>query len=248
MEAPALSFQGVHKSYLRSHLGRTAVSRGIEALDLELRPGEIFGLLGLNGSGKTTAFKLALGLLRPTRGRIEVFGLPAGSIEARAGIGYLPELPCFYPSLTPREVLGFYGRLSGLPATSLPSRVDAVLEKVGLGAQAGRPLEEFSKGMLQRAALAQAVLHDPRLLILDEPVGGLDPLAIAEFRRLFLDLNREGKTLILSSHSISEVERLCHRAGILVEGRLVRVLKQEEWSQAAGALEEFFIAAVGQGR
>lgn len=244
MAEAALRFTDVTKVYIRSHLGRTYSSRGIEALNIEIGEGEFFGLLGLNGSGKTTAMKLALGLLRPNMGRIETFGRPAGQPEALASIGYLPELPYFYPHLSPREVLRFYGRLSGIASNVLSQRVKQALERVGLPAHADRKMSEFSKGMLQRVGVAQALLHDPKILVLDEPVSGLDPLAVAEFRHLFQQLNEEGKTILLSSHSISEVEQVCRRVGILVEGRLVRLLDHKQWAGETGRLEKLFVETV----
>lgn len=244
MSEAALSFKDVTKVYIRSHLGRTYRTRGIDGLSLELRSGEVFGLLGLNGSGKTTTMKLALGLIRPTLGTISVFGKPAGYANSLTDVGYLPELPYFYPYLTPREVLSYYGRLSGLSGTSLKEHVKIAVERVGLIASADRKLSEFSKGMLQRVGVAQALQHEPRLLVLDEPVSGLDPLAIAEFRELFQRLNEEGKTILLSSHSISEVEKVCHRVGILADGRLVRLLDQKQWEGEPGRLERLFVETV----
>lgn len=240
----ALAFNNVTKIYSYSHLGRTTTSRGIRGLNLDLATGEVFGLLGLNGSGKTTTMKLALGLLSPTSGSVSVFGKPAGSAPALAQMGYLPELPYFYPYLNPREILGFFARLSALPKKALNEKIDGALELVGLTAHADRRMSAFSKGMLQRVGMAQALIHEPKLILLDEPVSGLDPLAITEFREIFGKLNEGGKTLLLSSHSISEVERLCHRAGILVDGRLVRILKQKDWSREPGHLEKLFVETV----
>lgn len=236
-----LSFQNVTKTYSYSHLGKTTLTRGVEDLGLEIRAGEAFGLLGLNGSGKTTTFKLALGLLAPTAGQVRILGHSPSDQRAHAQIGFLPELPYFYPFLSPEESLRFYGRLSRIPEAELPGKIVAALDQVGLARHARRKVGEFSKGMLQRVGLAQAVLHDPRLLILDEPVSGLDPLAIKQFRDLLFGLNARGKTLVVSSHSISEIEKLCHRVGILKEGRLVRVLEQKEWSRG---LEDLFVETI----
>lgn len=240
----ALSFHKAAKTYVRSHLGRTTTSRGVEDLDLVVAEGEVLGLLGLNGSGKTTTMKLALGLLFPTRGEVRLFGRPPQDPEALRQVGYLPELPYFYPYLTPEEALRFYGELSGLVRPELAGRIADTLDKVGLYPHRRRRLSEFSKGMLQKLGLAQAILHRPRLVILDEPVSGLDPLAIREMRELTLALNRSGMALFLSSHSISEVERVCHRVGILVEGRLVRTVSHDEWAGEAGRLEEIFVETV----
>ncbi|MBI5629369.1 MAG: ABC transporter ATP-binding protein [Elusimicrobia bacterium] len=240
----ALAFRSVSKVYSRSHLGKTTYSRGIEGLDLTVEAGEAFGLLGLNGSGKTTTFKLALGLLRPTRGSVSLLGLAPSSAQAYAQVGFLPELPYFYPFLTPEESLRFYARLSGLAEAGLGERISRTLEAVGLASQARRKIRELSKGTVQRIGLAQAVLHDPQVIILDEPVSGLDPLAIKEFRDTLLDLSLKGKTLVISSHSISELEKVCHRVGVLKEGRLVRTLRQDEWRARPGRLEELFVETV----
>lgn len=236
-----LSFQGVTKTYNSSHLGKVTSSRGIENLTLEIAKGEAFGLLGLNGSGKTTTFKLSLGLIRPTSGTIRVLGKEPSDAEAHRRIGFLPELPYLYTFLTPEESLRFYGRLSGLTDKELPELISKALEQVGLTASAKRRIAGFSRGMIQRVGLAQAILHDPEFLILDEPASGLDPLAIKRFRELLFTLNSQAKALLVSSHSISEIEKLCHRVGILKEGRLVRVLKQSEWAQG---LEKLFVETV----
>ncbi|MBI5239837.1 MAG: ABC transporter ATP-binding protein [Elusimicrobia bacterium] len=240
----SLEFRKVTKTYISSHLGRTRSSRGIVDLEWEVPEGESFGLLGLNGSGKTTTFKLALGLLRPTSGEVRILGRAPADAVAMAEVGFLPELPYFYPFLTPRESLRFYGRLSGLPERELPERIARTLSAVGLSEHGDRRLGEFSKGMVQRVGLAQAVLHDPRLIVLDEPVSGLDPLAIREFRELLGVLRGRGKTLVVSSHSISELEKLCDRVGILKDGRLARVIAQKEWEAAPEGLEGLFVESV----
>lgn len=244
MTAPALLLKGVVKDYERSHLGRVTRTRGLDGLDLEVRTGEIFGLLGLNGNGKTTSMKTALGLLRATSGSVEVFGRAPGSEDSLRDVGYLPELPYFYPSMTPREALRFYGTLSGLGAQDVADRTGPLLERVGLTQAADRPAKEFSKGMLQRLGLAQAVLHKPRLLLLDEPVSGLDPLAVHDVRQLLRSLNDEGVTMLLASHSISDVERLCHRVGIVVKGKMARLVDQKEWAGEPGHLEKIFVDTV----
>ncbi len=240
----ALSLQGVGKTYEYSHLGRTTYTRGVEDLTLRVRAGEAFGLLGLNGSGKTTTFKLALGLLRPTKGRVEVLGRSPGDPASQKATGYLPELPYFPPFLSPREALRFYGRLSGLAGRSLEEAIERSLALVNLTARADEKIGRLSKGLVQRVGLAQAVLHDPELLILDEPVSGLDPLAIKEIRDTLQALNAAGKTIIVSSHSIFDIEKLCHRAAILRDGRLVAELDRARWSAAQGGLEQLFVEAV----
>lgn len=240
----ALSYSAVVKDYEKSHLGRVTRTRALDGLDLEVRQGEIYGLLGLNGNGKTTTMKLAIGLLRPSSGSISVFGRMPGTPESLCDIGYLPELPYFYPYLSPREALRFYGSLSGLGAEELEELIGPALEKVGLAAAAERKTGEFSKGMLQRLGLAQAILHRPRLILLDEPVSGLDPLAVHDVRGLLRGLNDEGCSLLMASHSISDVERLCSRVGILVSGRLARVVEQSEWAGEPGHLERIFVETV----
>lgn len=243
-DCPALAATELTKIYRRSHLGRTKSTLGVEKITVSVRTGEVFGLLGLNGSGKTTTIKLLLGLLFPTGGRVDVLGAPAGSREAKAAIGYLPEIPYFYKYLSGREVLTFYGQLSGLAGKTLTERVDAALETVRMKDHARRAMREYSKGMLQRIGLAQSFLHDPKILIYDEPVTGLDPLGLREMREIIQGLNQKGKTVFFSSHSISEVEKLCHRVGILVKGKLVRVVEQKEWVAEPGHLEEVFVQTV----
>ncbi len=229
------------KTYKRSHLGRTTVSRGVEDLSFEVRKGEVFGLLGLNGSGKTTTLKLILGLLFPTSGTATIFGHPVPNREAQRRIGYLPEVPYFYRNLTPLEVLRLYGTLSGMEPALIEPRSVEVLKLVRMEPAMRKPMREFSKGMLQRVGLAQALLHDPEFLILDEPVTGLDPLGIRQSRELVTKLNQAGKTVLFSSHSISELERLAHRVAIISEGKLVRLIDATEWRNHPGRLEELFI-------
>jgi ABC-2 type transport system ATP-binding protein len=245
---PAIQLENLGKIYRRSHLGRVKTFLGLEGMTLSVKPGEVFGLLGLNGTGKTTTIKLILGLLFPTTGSATVFGAAAASPEAKRAIGYLPEIPYFYRTLSGREVLRFYGRLSGLPERELSARIEEVLSTMKMTKNAHRAMREYSKGMLQRIALSQAMLHDPKLLVFDEPVTGLDPLGLREMRELIQAMNRKGKTIFFSSHSISEVEKLCHRVGILVEGRLVRVVEQAEWSAGGSHLEDIFVSTVTQAK
>jgi ABC-2 type transport system ATP-binding protein len=240
----ALSFRGVSKIYRRSHLGRVTQTVGLESLDLEVRQGEVFGLLGLNGSGKTTAIKLLMGLHLPTKGEVEVLGGKVPDVDVLARIGYAPEAAYLNRSLTGRETLRLFAALSRIPSASREEKTAAMLQKMGLGRAMDQRLSEYSKGMLQRASLAQALIHDPELLIFDEPVTGLDPLAIKEMRTLILWLKSKGRTVLFSSHDISEVERVCDRIGILSGGRLVRVMSQEEWRGKPDALENAFTACV----
>ncbi len=214
----AIRVEGLVKSF-RGHLGigRTVAVNG---LDLEVRRGEIFGLLGPNGAGKTTTLKTLLGLLRPDRGTVELLGRPAGDPAARARLGFLPENPYFYDYLTGEEFLDFYARLQGIPAASRRRRVGSVLERVGLAGRANVALRKFSKGMIQRLGLAQAIQHDPELIILDEPMSGLDPIGRREVRDLILALRDEGRTVFFSSHILQDAEMLCDRAAILRAGRV----------------------------
>lgn len=240
----AIRFQKVSKIYRRSHLGKVTETTGLDGLELDVATGEVFGLLGLNGSGKTTAIKLLMGLHLPTKGEVETLGRRAPDVAVLARIGYAPESAYLNKTLTGRESLRLFASLSGIPAAELEDRVDAMLAKVGLDKAKDKRLSEYSKGMLQRASLAQALVHDPELVILDEPVTGLDPLAIKEVRTLILWLKSKGKTVLFSSHDISEVERVCDRIGILSGGRLVKVMTQSEWRGKPDALENAFAAAV----
>lgn len=238
----AIDLVALTKVYRKKHLFSTTATVGLEQVTLSVAPGELFGLLGLNGSGKTTTIKLILGLLRPTAGSVGVLGASVPSKDISRRVGYLPEVPYFYRYLTAREVLTMYASLSGVPETG--SAVERMLDMVGLRPAADRKLAEFSKGMLQRIGIAQSLVHDPDILIYDEPVSGLDPLAMKEMRLLLLSLKERGKTIFLSSHLISEVERVCDRVAVLSRGRLVRVLEQREWAGAAGELERIFVADV----
>lgn len=190
-------------------------------ISLSVRQGEIFGFLGHNGAGKTTTMKILLGLLSPTAGRIELLGAPATDVAVHARIGYLPESPYFYDYLTAEEFLCFYGRLARLPRETLQQRVPQLLERVGLTEARHRQLRKFSKGMLQRIGLAQALIHDPELVILDEPMSGLDPIGRKEVRDLILGLRDQGKTVFFSTHIISDVEMICDRVGILAKGKML---------------------------
>ncbi|MBN1555085.1 MAG: ABC transporter ATP-binding protein [Phycisphaerae bacterium] len=188
-------------------------------LSLEIRGREVFGLLGPNGSGKSTTIKMILGLLFPTRGRISVFDRPPTHVRAKSRIGFLPEESNLYPFLDARETLDFYGRLFHLPRNTRRHRIDMLLDMVGLGAVSYRRVGEYSKGMQRRIGLAQALINDPDLLILDEPTSGLDPLGTRQFKDLIRTLAQRGKTVILSSHLLADVEDVCDRVCILYGGR-----------------------------
>lgn len=240
----AIKFEKLKKIYRRSHLGRVKESLGLSELSLEVNRGEVFGLLGLNGSGKTTTIKLLLGLLRPTSGRVEVMGRRMPNLEALKQIGYLPEAAYINKYLTGREAVRTFAKLSRMPKAGRESRIDDILEKVGLSRSADRRISDYSKGMMQRVSMAQALIHDPDILIMDEPVTGLDPLAIQELRQLILWLKSRGKTVFLSSHNISEVERVCDRIGILAAGHLEMVMENKDWKGHEGKLEAIFASSV----
>ena len=197
--------------------------RAVVDASFEVRPGEIFGFVGPNGAGKTTTIRSLMGLIRPTRGRCTIFGAPVPSRAARARLGFLPESPYFYDYLTGRELLDLCGRLFGLPAEVRRRRAAELLERVGLGAAADRQLRRYSKGMLQRAGLAQALVNDPELVILDEPMSGLDPVGRKDVRDLMHELHDAGKTIFFSTHILADVEALCDRVAIISEGRILEV-------------------------
>jgi ABC-2 type transport system ATP-binding protein len=199
--------------------GRTKVY-AVDDLSLQIRHNEVFGLLGPNGSGKTTALKMLLGLLYPTKGRTIVLGGDGADSKINARIGYLPEESYLYRFLNARETLDFYGRLFGLPAKVRRMRIEALLDMVGLKAVAGRPVGTYSKGMARRIGLAQALINDPDLLILDEPTSGLDPIGTRQIKDLILKLAERGKTVLLSSHLLADVEDVCDRIAILYGGRI----------------------------
>lgn len=197
-------------------------------VSLSVGRGEIFGFLGPNGAGKTTTMKILLGLMRATSGSVELLGAPASSVNMHKQIGYLPESPYFYDYLTAEEFLVFYGRLAGLDKAELRRRVLLLLNRVGLSEARGLPLRKFSKGMLQRIGLAQALIHDPELIILDEPMSGLDPVGRKDVRDIILSLRDQGKTVFFSTHIISDVEMICDRVGILAKGKLLALGRIEE--------------------
>jgi len=193
----------------------------LSALELSVEEGEVFGFIGANGAGKTTTIKALLGLVRPSRGEAFLLGRSFRERASRREVGFLPEAPYFYDYLTGREALCFYGGLSGLAGKDASSRAGELLERVGLASAADRAIGTYSRGMRQRLGLAQAIIHRPRLVILDEPMSGLDPLGRRDVRLLMLELAREGVTVFFSTHILSDVEALCARVGVLVAGRLV---------------------------
>jgi ABC-2 type transport system ATP-binding protein len=196
--------------------------RALDRLTLEVAPGEVFGFLGPNGAGKTTTLKLLMRLVFPTSGRAEILGRPAGDTDVRRRIGYLPEHPYFYDYLTAEELLSYFAALFGIVGEARTRRVSQLLDEVGIGAERRLQLRKFSKGMLQRVGIAQALLNEPELVILDEPMSGLDPLGRRDVRSLILKLRDRGCTVFFSSHVLSDAEALCSRVAILAKGRLVK--------------------------
>ena len=220
---------------------------GLRDFSLTVKAGEVFGFLGPNGAGKTTTIKMLLGFFPPSAGVVRVFGDDPARPETRRRLGYLPEVAQYYGFLTPRELLRFYGRVCNLPAELITRRTAELLALVGLEAAADRPMKTFSKGMQQRAGIAQALLHDPDLLILDEPMTGLDPLARAQFREVILAQRQAGKTVFFSSHELSEAEMICDRVGILKAGRLLWCGPTRDLAgDGQGNLERIFLKLITQ--
>src|SRR5882724_10568526 len=220
MTEPAVQINGLNKVFPIPFRRDRIVA--VRNLDLRVEVGEVYGLLGPNGSGKSTTLKIILGLVSPTRGRTEIFGCDSRLVESRKAVGFLPENPYFYKYLTGEETLRFFGRLCGMTGATLKSRVNELLDLVGLNKARDRRLGTYSKGMLQRIGLAQALIHDPRLVVLDEPTAGVDPAGSREIRDLIMDLKRRGITVLLSSHLLAQAQEICDRIGILADGVLVR--------------------------
>ncbi|MFQ5701352.1 MAG: ABC transporter ATP-binding protein [Acidobacteriota bacterium] len=218
MAEKALDIEGLSKSYV-GHLSLSS-REVIKGMDLQVEQGEVFGLLGQNGAGKTTTIKMILSLIFPDAGRIRIFGRRQTDVAVRARIGFLPENPYFYEYLTGREFLSFYGQLFGYGREERRRRTERELSRVDMAGRADLPLRKYSKGMLQRIGMAQALINDPDLVILDEPMSGLDPIGRHEFRDIILDLKAHGKTVFFSSHILSDAESLCDRVAILKDGRV----------------------------
>jgi ABC-2 type transport system ATP-binding protein len=195
--------------------------RALDRLNLEVAKGDTFGFLGPNGAGKTTTLKLLMQLLYPTSGRAEILGRPAGDVDVKRRIGYLPESPYFYDYLTAEELLDYFARLFGYDSAERRRRVSSLLDQVGIGGERRLPLRKFSKGMVQRVGIAQALLNDPEVVFLDEPMSGLDPLGRRDVRNLILSLRDRGCTVFFSSHVLSDAEALCNRVAVLAKGKLV---------------------------
>jgi ABC-2 type transport system ATP-binding protein len=232
MSHPAISIKGLTKDF---SIGMRGVKlRAVDNLNLEVGDNEIFGLLGPNGSGKSTTIKVILGLLDPSWGECQIYGKPSHAVAARHSVGFLPEAPYFYRYLSGRELVRFYARICGVSRGEIAKQVDEVIELVGMSEAAHRRVGTYSKGMLQRIGLAQALVHDPQLVILDEPTAGVDPLGSAAIAAIIRELKQRGKTVLLSSHLLAQIEGLCDRVAILHRGRLVREGRVDDLVQEKG--------------
>ena len=222
MSTPAISIENLTKEFTNPSVFRRGKITAVKNLTLSVGTGQVYGLLGPNGSGKSTTMKIVLGLVTPTSGHTSIFGRDSRDVESREAVGFLPENPYFYKFLTGSETLDFYGRLCGLGGKLLRDRSRELLALVGLEAAAGRRVGGYSKGMLQRIGLAQALVQEPRLLVLDEPTAGVDPAGSHEIRDLILRLKQRGITVMLCSHLLSQVQEICDRIGIMHRGSLIR--------------------------
>jgi ABC-2 type transport system ATP-binding protein len=216
----AIACSNLSKTYRLGFRARKV--EALAALDLAVVPGSIYGFIGPNGAGKSTTIKILVGLVRPSAGLASLFGRDIVDPWARLSIGYLPENPSFHDFMRPLEVLHYLGKLSGLGGADLRRRAELLLDRVGLGHARDLTVRKFSKGMVQRLGLAQALIHDPPLLILDEPMSGLDPIGRKEVRDLILDLRDQGKTVFFSTHILPDVESICDRVGMVFKGRLMK--------------------------
>jgi ABC-2 type transport system ATP-binding protein len=232
---PAIEILGLEKTYMVG-FWRKRPKRALRPLHLTVEEGEIFGFLGPNGAGKTTTLKMLMGLVFPTGGSARLLGKDWNDPEVKAQIGFLPEQPYFYDYLTAHELLDYYGQLSGMSANDRKTKVDEMLHRVGLTDVKGMQLRKFSKGMLQRVGIAQAILHNPKLVFFDEPMSGLDPLGRREVRDLMEQLKQAGTTVFFSTHILSDAEALCDRVAIIHKGEL----------RGVGAVEELTSAVQGK--
>lgn len=227
MHAPAIETENLTKDYPTGFLN-TQKRRSLDGLTMQVQEGEIFGFLGPNGAGKSTTIKLLMNIIFPTAGSAKILGRPISDVGMHQEIGYLPEQPYFYDYLTAAELLDYFARFHNLPATVRKERVQALLKKVGLETAGKIQLRKYSKGMLQRVGLAQAILHDPKVVVLDEPMSGLDPIGRREVRDIILELRQQGKTVMFSTHILPDAESLCDRVGVIISGKLHGVGKPDE--------------------
>jgi len=240
----ALATEGLTKDY-RVGFWRNRTYRALDRLSLDIAPGEVFGFLGPNGAGKTTTLKLLMQLVFPTSGRAEILGRPLGDLSVKRRIGYLPENPYFYDYLTAQELLEYFAALFGYPRSECRARAARLLDAVGIAGERRLQLRKFSKGMLQRVGIAQALVNDPELVILDEPMSGLDPLGRRDVRALILSLRDRGCTVFFSSHVLSDAEALCNRVAILAKGRLVAAGSLADMQAFRASGWELVVSGVG---
>src|SRR5262245_6139642 len=243
---PVIEIENLTQDY-QTGFWRKRKVRALDGLSLQVESGEVFGFLGPNGAGKTTTFKVLMRMLRPTAGEARILGRPLDDLQMRARIGYLPERPYFYAYLTAREFLAYCGALCDLPRDVAARRATDLLDKVGLSDSANRHLRKFSKGMLQRVGLAQALINDPEVLFLDEPMSDLDPLGRREVRELIASLRARGKTTFFSSHILTDVEAMCDRVAILNRGRLVESGRISEILKTRSNEIEAVVSGVDEG-
>lgn len=227
--SPAVEIKNLVKTYRSSFKRQTF--RAVDDVSIQIAQGEVYGLIGPNGSGKSTTMKALLGLVAPTSGVCKVFNCDSTRVDARSEIGFLPENPYFYKHQTSAETLKFYGKLCGLKGKQLSNRVDELLDLVSLDHARNRRIGGYSKGMLQRVGLAQALIQNPQLLILDEPTAGVDPIGSREIRDLILKLKQQGVTIFLCSHLLEQVQEVCDRVGIIFEGKMVNEGSLEELTE-----------------
>ena len=220
MSTPAVQIENISKIF-PVPLRRQRV-QAVKNLSLVVEPGQVYGLLGPNGCGKSTTLKILLGLVTPNSGRALVFGKDSREYRSRRDVGFLPENPYFHKFLTAAELLAFHGKICGLSGKKLTARIDELIDLVGLRDARDRRVGGFSKGMLQRIGLAQALVHDPGLVVLDEPTAGVDPAGSHQIRDLILDLKKRGKTILLTSHLLEQVQEICDRVGIMARGEMIR--------------------------
>jgi ABC-2 type transport system ATP-binding protein len=242
LELNVITFEGISKRYKEGLSSRFVTA--LDDLTLEVGAGEVFGFLGPNGAGKSTAIKILINLIFPDSGRALINGQEVGNKDVRGLVGFLPENPYFYDYLTAEELLRFGGQASGLDASTIKQRTDLLLTKVNLDKARKSSLRTYSKGMVQRAGLAMALIHDPQVVILDEPMSGLDPLGRKMVGDIIIELKQAGKTVFFSSHILSDVERFCDRAGIIVGGRLRRVENMDSLLATGATLESVFLEEV----
>ncbi|MDP2682112.1 MAG: ABC transporter ATP-binding protein [Deltaproteobacteria bacterium] len=237
-----IRIEGVSKQFKESISYRKIIA--LEDLTLDIHKGEVFGFLGPNGAGKSTAIKILINLISPDAGHASIMGMDVMDKDTRRHVGYLPENPYFYDYLTAEELLWFGGRASGLSSTAIRERTDELLNKVNLHSARKRQLRTYSKGMVQRAGIALALIHDPDVVILDEPMSGLDPIGRKMVGDIMMELKAQGKTIFFSSHILTDIERFCDRVGIIVGGKLRLVDRLDSLLSGAATLEEIFLREV----